>query len=139
MILKPELSLAELQEAFARWRQTRRPRQIPPALGANAVALLGQHRTTEILKALRIDHRTLKRWKGQYGGGAEAAPKVSAAAFVTLAPPPSVAAEAACEVSDTMLKFTRQAGDGTALSVEGRLTLAQWRAAMSLLQSEEGA
>ena len=134
MVLEPELSLAELQEAFARWRQTRRPRQIPPALGANAVALLGRHRTNEILRALGIDHRTLMRWKRQYGEDEAVAPPTPA--FVALpAPPPP--AEAVATEEALALTLTRQAGDGTALSLDGKLTLGQWRAALTLLVAEE--
>lgn len=134
MVLEPELSLAELQDAFARWRQTRRPRQIPPALGANAVALLGRHRTNEILRALGIDHRTLMRWKRQYGEGEAVSPPTPA--FVAL-PAPAPPAVAVAKQEALALTLTRQAGDGTALSLDGKLTLGQWRAALTLLVAEE--
>lgn len=135
MILEPELSLAELQDAFARWRQTRRPRQIPPALGANAVALLGRHRTNEILRTLGIDHRTLMRWKRQYGEG-EAVTSPTPAFVALPAPASPVVAPRATEEA-LALTLTRQAGDGTALSLDGQLTLGQWRAALTLLVAEE--
>lgn len=134
MAVEPELSLAELRDAFARWRQTRRPRQIPPALGANAVALLGRHRTNEILRALGIDHRTLMRWKRQYGADEAVAP--STPAFVAL--PAPVPPAAVVEDEALALTLTRQAGDGTALSLDGTLTLGQWRAALTLLTAETG-
>jgi hypothetical protein len=131
MSLKPKLNLAELQEAFARWRETRRPRQIPAALGANAVALLERHGTNEILRTLGIDHRTLMRWKRRYGK-AEAAP-----AFVEL-PAPTPALEAPVVEGEALaLTLTRHAGDGTALSLEGELTPEQWRVAVALLAAAE--
>lgn len=132
MTLAPELNLPELQEAFARWRQARRPRQIPPALGANVVALLGRYRTNELLRALKIDHRTLMRWKRQYGAGAAvASPAAAFVALPALAPPAAEAEEEA-----VALTLTRHAGDGTALSLAGKLTLGQWRAALILLAAE---
>jgi len=131
MSLKPELNLAELQEAFARWRETRRPRQIPAALGANAVALLGRHRTNEILRALGIDHRTLMRWKRRYGAGEAAAPTP---AFVALPPAPVAAVS---EEAALTLTLSRQAGDGAVWSLAGTLTPGQWRAALALLAVAE--
>lgn len=134
MALPAELTLEQLQEALAQWRQTRRPRQIPAALGANAVALLGRHRTNELLRALRIDHRTLRRWQRQYGDEAQGASRASTPAFVAL---PVATAPAAAEETEATLKVTRQARDGTALSLEGTLTLRHWRAALTLLAAEE--
>jgi hypothetical protein len=135
MSLEPELNLAELQEAFARWRETRRPRQIPAALGANAVALLGRHRTNEILRALGIDHRTLMRWKRRYGAG-EAASAPPPPAFVALAPAPVAAVAAVSEAAALTLTLSRQAGDGAVWSLAGTLTPGQWRAALALLAAE---
>lgn len=134
MSLEPELNLAELQEAFARWRETRRPRQIPAALGANAVALLGRHRTNEILRTLGIDHRTLMRWKRRYGAGEAAA--ALAPAFVALPPAPVVAGAAVAEEEALTLTLSRQAGDGAVWSLAGTLTPGQWRAALTLLAAE---
>lgn len=133
MAVEPEVSLAELQEAFARWRQTRRPRQIPAALGAQAVALLGRYRTNELLRALRIDHRTLMRWKRQYGEGEAVA--LPAPAFVALPAAAPVEAPGAAD-EPLALTLTRQGGDGAAWSLAGTLTLGQWRAALTLLDAE---
>lgn len=133
MAVEPELSLAELQDAFARWRQTRRPRQIPAALGAQAVALLGRHGTNEILRTLGIDHRTLMRWKRQYGEGEAVA--LPAPAFVAL--PAAPVATAVAEDEPLALRLTRQGSDGMALSLDGTLTLGQWRAALTLLAAED--
>lgn len=138
MNLEAELSLSELQEAFAEWRQTRRPRKIPPKLGANAVALLGQHRTNEILRTLGIDHRTLMRWKREYGTEQGSGADGRAGAFVALPSSPEAAAQSVAKALATPLKVTRHACDGTALSLEGQLTLSQWRAALSLLSAPEG-
>ena len=137
MKLAPELSLSELQEAFAAWRQTRKPRKIPSALGANAVALLGQHRTNEILRALGIDHRTLMRWKRECETEQSAVPHEADRVFIALPAEETSPAAPVVETSATRLKVTRQARDGTQLSLEGQLTLLQWRAALSLLSAEE--
>lgn len=136
MVLSAELSLAELQVEFARWRATRSPRQVPTPLRVNTVALLSKHSTSEILKTLKINHTMLKRWRERYG---EEPPPVSAPSqkeFVTLSAADELTAPAS-ERFDSRLKITRQAADGTALSLEGELTLSQWRVAMTLLTTEE--
>lgn len=138
MSSEPELSLVELQEALARWRQTRRPRQIPAELGAKAVALPGRYKTNELLRALGIDHRTLMRWKRQYGQG-EAAAASAAETFVEL--PAAAAVEPASRLEDEALSLTltRQGSDGSRLTLAGTLSLEHWRVAVELLRAAEEA
>ena len=136
MAAESEPSLVELQEALARWRQTRRPRQIPAELGAKAVVLLGRYKTNELLRALGIDHRTLMRWKRQYGQSEAAAAPV-AETFVEL--PAAAPVEPASRLEDEALNltFTRQESDGSRLTLAGTLSLAHWRVAVELLRAAE--
>jgi hypothetical protein len=128
MTISAKLNLADLQAAFAEWRETRQPRSVPTALRVNTLALLGQHPTGEILRTLGINHSMLRRWKDQQGIG-------SGPAFVAL-PGPGATSGAERTVGpnrDTaVLNLTiRREADSLALS--GELSLAQWRAALSLL------
>lgn len=135
MTLVPELSLAELQGEFLRWRETRRPRQVPTPLRVNAVALLSTHSASEILNTLGINHQMLKRWRGRYGDTSETSTPPASAAFVPLTGGDEVMSPS-FERLESRLKITRQSADGTALSMEGELTLSQWRMAMTLLKAE---
>ena len=135
MALTAELSLTELQMEFVRWRETRSPRQVPTPLRVNAVALLGVHSTSEILKTLKINHQMLKRWRRRYGDEPEATATPPSTAFVPLNAGHEVTLPSS-ERLESRLKITRQTVDGTALSVEGELTLSQWRVAMTLLTAE---
>lgn len=137
MALEAELNLSALSEAFSRWRQTRRPRHIPTELRINAVALLSQHRTTEILRTLRLDHRTLMRWKRAYDEASESRTPPTPPGFIALPATAAPVDVAAREAQQPSLKVTRHGDDGTVLSLEGRLTLAQWRLAVTLLGVEE--
>ena len=55
MKIVPKLSLNELRQAYAQWRQTRQPRAVPSELRWNTLALLEQHRTAEVLQVLGIN------------------------------------------------------------------------------------
>ena len=135
MSLIAELSLAELRIEFARWRETRCPRHVPTPLQENTVALLSTHSTSELLKTLGINHQMLKRWRRRYGDEPTQVSAPLRGAFVPLEAGEEPRRPAA-ERFDSMLKITRQTPDGTALSVEGQLTLSQWRVAITLLQTE---
>ena len=133
MKLTPQLSLEELQQAFAQWRQTRQPRSVPTELRFNARALLNRHGTTEVLRTLGINHSMLSRWKHHY----EATPDAEAG-FVAL--PVSAEPSRSVEVAEpipappeaTPLRLTIRR-EAEALALSGELSLAQWRAALSLL------
>lgn len=51
---------------FARWRQSRASRRqaVPSALRQHAVELLRDHKQSQVLAALNINHAMLKRWQG---------------------------------------------------------------------------
>ena len=128
MTISAKLNLAELQAAFAEWRLTRQPRSVPTALRVNTLALLDQHPSGEILRTLGINHSMLRRWKDQQG-------IASGPAFVAL-PGPGVASGGGCTVGpsrDTGVLNLTIRREAQALALSGELSLAQWRAALSLL------
>jgi len=65
----PQLSLNELQQAFAQWRQTRQPRYVPDELREQALGLLSRHSRTELTRALGINYSMLKRWQSRRADG----------------------------------------------------------------------
>jgi len=58
-------SLESVTAAFNDWRQQQStPRgRIPVALQTQAVALLSSHPISHVIKSLKINHTTLKRWQ----------------------------------------------------------------------------
>lgn len=135
--LDPELSA--LQSALVQWREHRAGRQIPSEIAAQAVALLERYRPMVIMRALKIDSRTLQRWRRLYGRPAPAAEAdtASAPAFVALpvsrepAPKPSPHGPAHEPLS---LTLTRHGDNAPSVSLAGALTLDQWRHALTLLE-----
>lgn len=123
----PPLTLEQLQQAFAEWRQTRQPRSVPTELRLNALALVQEHGTAAVLRALELSHSVLDRWKRKY----ETQPQ-AAQGFVTLPMAPEVHAEMAPAVRSALRLTVRREAQGVVLS--GELSLAQWRAALSLLE-----
>ena len=126
-------SLRDVQAAFAHWRASGRPRRTPPALRAQAVSLLARHRISEVMTALGLDHRRLSRW-GRALSASE--PPVGVTDFIEL---PAVAMEKATLTAPPVaaLTLTRQAPDGSAISISGQLSDAQWRWALRLLRESE--
>jgi hypothetical protein len=136
MPLNRPLSLSDLQTELAHWRRHRQPRHIPHAIREQAVRLLSEHKACEIKTALNINHRTLKRWKQECRERGWDRYDETSNTFITLPvlePPPG----ASSALLNTPLKITRHGRDGSALSVEGSLSLEQWRCALGLLASEE--
>lgn len=68
MNIAPQLSLSELQHAFAHWRQRRQPRSVPEELRQQALGLLLRHSRTELIRALGINYSMLKRWQSLRAG-----------------------------------------------------------------------
>lgn len=130
MNLSPQLSLVELQQAFSEWRQTRQPRYVPDELRKQALGLLSQHSRTELTRALGINYSMLIRWKRQYE-----ATETAAAGFVSL---PVNGAEKPERVSAPLesvpLRLTIRR-EAETLTLSGELSLAQWRSALSLLET----
>lgn len=130
MSTKPLLSLTELQTELTDWRSHRQPRHIPSWIREQAVRLLSQHKPCEIKRALHLNHRTLKRWKEEYreclvGQSTEKPPR-----FISLATMEPL-------TSVLELKVSGQVCGGTPISIEGNLSLEQWRSALSLLTTQE--
>ena len=126
----PQLSLSELQQAFAQWRQTRQPRYVPDELRQQALELLSRHSRTELTRALGINYSMLKRWQSRPAGWSRNLD------FVELpqAIPHEVIALAASQAENSgPLKLTVRR-DPEALTLSGELSVAQWRAALSLLE-----
>jgi hypothetical protein len=130
MSTSPSSRLAEVQAAFVQWRQSRTGQRVPLALRRQAVALLADHRISEVMGTLRVDHRALTRWRRELS---EPSSGSQDGAFIELpvAGPLSRAPASSAGVSMTL---TRQGGDGSRLSVSGQLSEAQWRWALALLQ-----
>ena len=125
----PSSRLVEVQAAFAEWRRNRTGQRVPLALRQQAVALLADHRISEVIATLRVDHRALTRWRRELS---ELTPGSLAGEFIDLPAGPIV--EAAASPAGIALTLNRQAGDGNTWSVSGQLSEAQWRWALGLLQ-----
>jgi hypothetical protein len=125
------LGLEEVQAAFARWRASGRISRTPPSLRAQAVELLRRYRIGEVIKALGVDHQRLSRWRLEFSSSGMA---VAPEEFVELPPARLEAALAAPGLNSFELTLTRQACDGSRLSIQGELSAAQWRWALALLQ-----
>ena len=137
MLTKPSLSLIELQNELTYWRSHRQPRHIPQPIREQAVRLLSQHKACEIKNALNINHRTLKQWKES---DSEAVPVVSPQDTPGFIPLPTIEPLVPVLSTPSMpeLKMIRHAGDGSAVSVEGTLSLEQWSSVLSLLDRAKG-
>ena len=124
-------SIAEVQAAFARWRERGVPRRTPDRLRQQAVALLSEHGISEVMQALRLDHRRLSRWRRTLLGLSETN---RGGGFVELpATGDETSAVLAAGRETATLTLTRQASDGQSVSIAGELALAQWRWALQLL------
>ena len=89
----PDLSLVDVQLAFAHWRKTRSGREATPhRLKQMAVRLLATESRASVCKALAINTSTFKQWTGADSAGRAATP---AAQFVELdsLPEPTVSSE----------------------------------------------
>ncbi len=134
--------LSALQSALVQWREHRAGRQIPSEIAARAVALLERHRPMVVMRVLKIDSRTLQRWRRLHSRPVPAAEAASAPAFVEL-PTSAVNHESAPEPhrpehERLPLTLTRHEGDAPRVSLAGTLTLDQWRQALTLLHEVSG-
>lgn len=123
--------LAEVQAAFAEWRQNRTGQRIPLHLCQQAVALLADHRISEVMAALRVDHRALSRWRRELSNPTPGSP---VSEFIDLPGGAGPLAQGPACSAGVSMTLTRQGGDGSRLSVSGQLSAAQWRWALGLLQ-----
>lgn len=136
--------LSALQSALSQWREHRTGSQIPREIATRAVALLEHYRPMAIMRALKLDSRTLRRWRRLYSQPtpAVAVDATKAPAFVALpASTIRVSGEPAAdpdphspEPGRLALTLTRH-GDAAPISLAGTLTLDQWRQAVTLLHA----
>jgi hypothetical protein len=118
--------LAEVQGAFDAWRQRGQPRITPLELRRQAVNLLANYSISVVMKALRLDHRRLSRWRRELA---------AAPALPTFVEVPALAPEPAAPLPAVLsLTLTRQTASGHTVSIQGELNAAQWRWALDLLQ-----
>ena len=128
-------NLSEVQEAFAQWRASGKTRHTPPGLRAQAVSLLAEHSLSEVMKALRVDHRRLNRWRREWS---ELTAAAAPSGFVEL--PSATRLETAMPGPRAVLALTvtRQSADGSAVSIAGELSAEHWGWALGLLQGRSG-
>lgn len=127
-------SLAEVAEAFAHWRQTRTSTRTPERLQQQAVGLLSHYRVSDVMKALGVYHKALKRWKQKWLAEASAPAVPVATPFIALPAAPARSHTWSPGASAVALKLTHQRADGSALSIEAERDQAHWRWALALLQ-----
>ena len=130
MNIAPQLSLSELQHAFAQWRQQRQPRYVPDELRQQALGLLARHSRTELTRALGINYSMLKRWQARRADGAVRSAFVELPAALSNENTALTLAQTEARV---LLKLSVRR-EAEALTVSGELSVAQWRAALSLLE-----
>lgn len=129
-------SLVELQQELAQWRSHRQGGRIPQWIRAQAVGLLEQHQASEIKSVLRINHEMLKQWQAQCNSAISADQAVQPPSFVALPPLVSEQGEEPRERA-LALTLSRQASDGSVVSVAGTLSWGQWHEALRLLSAGE--
>ena len=130
-----QASLADVQAAFAEWRRTRTTRRTPRVLRQQAVGLLAEHRISEVMRALGVNHDQLSRWRR----AVSTAPGTTTDdAFIELPMVSDPTPALPIPSSDVALTLARQAPDGSVVSISGQLSEAHWRWALRLLQ-ERGA
>jgi len=72
----PDLSLVDVQLAFAHWRKTRSGREATPhRLKQMAVRLLATESRASVCKALAINTSAFKQWTGAESAGSAATPR----------------------------------------------------------------
>jgi len=125
--------LSAVGQALAAWRTHRQPRHVPHELREQIVALLEPYSVAEIVRTLRINYQMLNQWRRQLSEAAE--PPVAEAPPAFIALPAAVVVEPASAALPA-LTITHHQGSGSAVSLQGQLSVAQWRQALSLLDRE---
>lgn len=133
LLLNDSPTLTEVAEEFAHWRRTRTSPRTPEDLQQKAVKLLDHYRVNEVLKALGLCHKGLKRWKQRWSSEPGEVSSGSSTGFVRL-PTSAQRTSQAAELADRLgLKLTRQIGEHDTLSIEGELSEQHWHWALELL------
>lgn len=124
-------ALETVIQHFQHWRQTRvhQHEDTPVALQKMAVQLLATHRATDIMEALNINSRALKRWRQQNELNS------CENAFVALPTPPT-----ALNSGSQMSPVTLQLPNGMAIAFSDAVCMEQLaRLIRCLLTKESGA
>ncbi len=133
-------TLESVLEGFSEWRGNKTTSRTPENLQRQAVSLLKDYRVGEILKALSLSHKSLKRWSQRWSESASEGHFNSCnelLSFVAL-PAQSQAMPLEPEVVSTVsLKLSCQDLGGRTLAIEGNLEDRQWRWALELLSGQE--
>ena len=131
-------TLDSVSAEFAKWRSHRTSFRTPESLQRQAVDLLKHYRMGEVLKALRLSHKSLKRWSQRWSGHSSVNPsEPSNERFIAL-PPISQVVGKDEELADRVsLKLSCQDIKGRTLSIEASLDDAQWRWALELLSAQD--
>ena len=130
MNIAPQLSLSELQHAFAQWRQQRQPRYVPDELRQQALGLLSRHSRTELTRALGINYSMLKRWQVRRADVSVSSEFVELSA--AMSNENTALSPAQTEASVPLKLSVRR--EAEALTLSGELSVTQWQAALSLLE-----
>lgn len=127
----PESSLEQVACEFAEWRRNRTSLQTPDALRRKALELLPHYRVSDVLKALNLSHKSLKRWQQTLSPP----PPPAISAPVTFMPLPLAPSENdALQPTPASLTLTHHRTDGSRVSIEGELSIEHWRGVIGLLR-----
>ena len=124
-------ALAEVQHQFAQWRNNRTGRRTPAALRSQAVALLKDHRISEICTALGISSQMIQDWRGKQP--VDRTPRLS---FVELPVATTTDVAPAREIDVPLtLTLQRTGADGDGWSITATLSRNEWLQAARLLKA----
>ena len=134
MSLLESPTLESVSAEFAQWRRHKNPSRTPEKLQRHAVGLLSDYRMGEVLKALRLSHKSLKQWRERWSESVvgELA-QAQSESFVAL---PAIEPRMLPELDPSQkiaLKLSCQEPTGKGLAIEASLDEEQWRWALALL------
>lgn len=131
-------TLESVSAEFAKWRSQRTSSRTPESLQRQAVVLLSHYRMGEVLKALRLSHKSLKRWRQRWSGFPSAKDSEPGNELFIALPPISQSMAKDEELAHRLsLKLSCQDIKGRTLSIEASLDDAQWRWALELLSAQD--
>lgn len=126
-------SLEELKDKLNIWRKGKvKGKEVPLEYKNRAVELLSEHKVNEIQRELNLSSKTFNRWRDSYS-----VVSCSKDFFVSL-PLPDVL-EDVCEakenyaVKNLLLKLSRHTISGEVFTLEGNLSVKEWKCAFGLL------
>ena len=130
----PESPLEEVAREFAEWRRNRTTLQTPDALRRKALELLSRYRVSEVLNALNLSHKCLKRWQQTLSPPTPTPPPSTSSQVAFMPLPLPSSANDSLQPPPTSLTLTHHGADGSRVSIEGELSIEQWRGVIGLLR-----